>query len=224
MKRSFTLALFITATSALAVLFTPTSLTKHGEAGTPEPGIASRPNSSFLKADSKIAGLGDAFSHTDCPSVRSAAVTGGNGNGIIDRNECNSLNVTLTNMGGCADLTGVSAVLSTSTPGVVISQPNSPYPDIAAGANGTNTIPFGISTSSSFACGPIHLVLTLSSNQGTFTVNFSPASCSSAPTMVTGSITNTDPQQTGRLVRNGVVSSCPALKTFPGLLGCATPT
>src|SRR5215510_7981750 len=216
MKRSFTLALFITATSALAVLFTPTSLTKHGEAGTPEPGIASRRNSSFLKADSKIAGLGDALSPSDCLSVNSTSVSGGNGNAVIDRNECNSLNVTLTNM-GCGDLTGVSAVLSTSTPGVVISQPNSPYPNIAVGANGTNTVPFGVSTSSSFACGPINLVLTLSSDQGTFTVNFSPASCSSAPTMVSGSITNTDPLQTGRLNRNQISSTCAAPKTFPGL-------
>src|SRR5262245_29203098 len=125
MKRSFTLALFITATSALAVLFTPTSLTKHGDAGTPEPGTASWLNSTFLKADSKIAGIGDALSPSDWLSDNSTSVSGGIGIAIIARNDGISLNVMLTNM-GCGDLTGVSAVLSTSPPGVVISQPNSP--------------------------------------------------------------------------------------------------
>jgi hypothetical protein len=150
------------------------------------------------------------------PSVSSTVVSGGNGNGVIDRNECNSLNVTLADI-GCAGLTGASAVLSTSTPGVAIAQANSPYPNIPIGATGTNTVPFSVSTSSTFACGPINFVLTVNSNQGTFTVNFSLPTCPAPPATVTGSITGTDAQQTGRLFRDGVTATCAAPKVFPGL-------
>ena len=195
MKRSFPPALLLTAIITL-VGFVPASLSKRGEAKAPESEQASRENGSLSwTGEPNTAGPLESPTPgcTPSPTVSSTDVSGGNGNSIIDRSECNSLNVTLANT-GCADLTGVSAVLSTTTPGVVISQANSPYPNIAVGATGTNTVPFGVSTSSTFACGPINLVLTISSNQGTFTVNFSPASCASAPTMVTGNITGTDPQ------------------------------
>src|SRR6266581_6440176 len=194
MTRSIPLTLLLTAIIALVGLFVPASLSKRGEAKAPESELASQANESLSSTAEPNTADPIASPTPGCLSVSSTAVSGGNGNGIIDRSECNSLNVTLANM-GCADLTGVSAVLSTTTPGVVISQPNSPYPNIAVGASGTNTVPFGVSTSSSFACGTIDLVLTLTTNQGTFTVNFSPASCASAPTMVSGSITSTAPQQ-----------------------------
>ena len=74
------------------------------------------------------------------------SVTGGNGNGIIEPNECNDLDVTILN-DGCLLGSGVSAVLSTTTPEVTISQPNSPYPDTAENATGVNTTPFRVSTS-----------------------------------------------------------------------------
>jgi Calx-beta domain len=216
MRRSITLGL-LTAIIALVGLFVPASLTEQGKPG-PSESESSAPNES-LPSQRLINTVGlSELSTQSClpnPSVSSSVVTGGSGNGVIDRSECNSLHVTLTNM-GCANLTGVSAVLSTSTPGVVISQPNSPYPNIAVNANGTNTVPFGVSTSSSFACGPINMVLTLTSDQGTFVVNFSPASCASFSTMVTGSITNSDPTQTGRLNRDKVASACGSSKAFPG--------
>src|SRR5437773_9395230 len=216
MKRSIPLALLLTALITLIGLFVPASLTKRGEAKAPESEQASQANES-LSSTAELNTAGPLASPTPgCLSVSSTAVSGGNSNGIIDRSECNSLNVTLAN-GSCGPLNNVSVVLSTTTPGVVISQANSPYPNIAVGATGTNTVPFGVSTSSTFACGPINLVLTISSNQGTFTVNFSPASCASAPTMVTGNITGTDPQQTGRLNRNQIASACAAQKAFPGL-------
>src|SRR5438876_10860256 len=216
MKRSIPLTLLLTAIIALVGLFVPASLSKRGEAKAPESELASQANESLSSTAEPNTADPIASPTPGCLSVSSTAVSGGNGNGIIDRSECNSLNVTLTN-GSCGPLNNVSAVLSTTTPGVVISQANSAYPNIAVGANGTNTVPFGVSTSSSFACGPINLVLTISSNQGTFTVNFSPASCASAPTMVSGNITGTDPQQMGRLNRNQMASTCAAPKAFPGL-------
>ena len=84
--------------------------------------------------------------------VSSAVSTsGGNGNGIIEPNECNNLDVTILN-DGCLLGTGISAVLSTTTPEVTITQPNSPYPDTAENATATNTTPFQVSTSApSFA-------------------------------------------------------------------------
>ena len=56
--------------------------------------------------------------------VVSNYVFGGNGNGIIDFNECNNLNLVLANVGN-ANATHVSATLSTPTPGVAIAQPAS---------------------------------------------------------------------------------------------------
>lgn len=46
--------------------------------------------------------------------------------------------------------------------------------------------------------------------------------CSCWSTSATGSITNTDSTQTGRLFRDAVASTCPISKTFPGLLGSDT--
>ena len=74
------------------------------------------------------------------------SATGGNGNGIIEPNECNNLDVTILN-DGCLLGSGITAVLSTTTPGVTISQPNSPYPDTAENATAANTTPFQVSTS-----------------------------------------------------------------------------
>ena len=93
-------------------------------------------------------------------------VFGGNGNGIIEFNECNSLDLILTNL-GTASATGVSATLFTMTPDVAIAQPTSDYADIPAGASGTNLMPFKVSTAPSFVCGtPIDFSLLVRSDQG----------------------------------------------------------
>jgi len=98
-----------------------------------------------------------------------SAVTGGNGNGLIDPNECNNYTVTLQNFGpGTA--TGVSATLTTTTPGVTIVQPTSTYPDIPPAETATNVTPFQISTSATFVCGiNVNLTLTVTAADGTFT-------------------------------------------------------
>ncbi|HYV05393.1 MAG TPA: carboxypeptidase regulatory-like domain-containing protein, partial [Blastocatellia bacterium] len=69
---------------------------------------------------------------------QSAAIT--TGNGIIERTECNSLNVVIKN-DGCLTGSNVSAVLSTTTPGVTITQPNSPYPNTPENGSSTNLVP-----------------------------------------------------------------------------------
>ena len=79
-------------------------------------------------------------------------LTGGNGNGVIDFNECNNLSLVLTNL-GTTNITGIRATLSTTTPGVIIAQPASAYPNIPVGGSGMNQAPFQISTFPSFVCG-----------------------------------------------------------------------
>ena len=99
-------------------------------------------------------------------------ISGGNSNGIIDFDECNTLDLILTNAGS-ATATSVQATLATTTPGVAIAQKTSSFPDIAANGTGTNLTSFQISTSPTFACGtPISLTLVVTSAQNTSTIRF----------------------------------------------------
>lgn len=105
------------------------------------------------------------------PDLRVATnyLSGGNGNGTIDFNECNELSIVLTNVGS-AGATNVQATLSTTTPGVIVAQRNSPYPDMPIGAGATNLVPFRISTTPTFVCGtPVDLALLVKSDEGSRT-------------------------------------------------------
>jgi subtilisin-like proprotein convertase family protein len=118
----------------------------------------------------------------------SASVGGGNGNGVVDPDECNDLTVGVRNAGS-STATGVSGVLSSSTPGVSISQATSAYPDIPASAIRTNAAAFKVQTSSAFACGTnIQLSLALTTgNAGSFTLPFALASGGSTTPLVRSS-------------------------------------
>jgi subtilisin-like proprotein convertase family protein len=95
----------------------------------------------------------------------------GNGNTTIDPNECDYLNVVLTDPATPA-VTNISATLSSLTPNVAVTQPYSTYPNLSAGGPTTaaNTTPFQISTTTNFICGTnITLMLTVAtSSHGTF--------------------------------------------------------
>lgn len=159
---------------------------------------------------------------TDATAV---AISGGNGNGIIDPAECNNLNVKVVNI-GCAIAKGITGVLTTNTPNVIITQPNSAYADIAIDANGTNTTAFKVSTGPGFVCGTnINFTLTLNFSGGSTVSTFSLPTCTETkPTQtVNGSIDNTDSLNVGRLGRNGVQSICGVQKACPGAIN-ATPT
>ena len=150
-------------------------------------------------------------------AIRGRTVSGGNGNGIIDRNECNDLSITLTDS-GCASLTNVFAILSTTTPGVTVTQPNSPYPNIGSSASAVNSAPFNISTSPAFACGTtINFSLRIKSDQGEFIRTFSVPTCTVPTVNLAGSIALTDATQTGRINRFSPPSVCGAAKPNPGL-------
>jgi hypothetical protein len=146
--------------------------------------------------------------------------SGGNNNGVINRDECVKVSTTLMN-DGCFPETGISAVLSTSTPGVVVDQPSSAYPDLVINASGANLTPYRIHTTPSFVCGtPIAFTLTETSTLGGLRVfNFSFPTCQGVPQTFSGTLTNTDPvAPNGRMGRNGIISSCGAAKACPGSL------
>ncbi len=148
-------------------------------------------------------------------AFKASTVSGGNGNGLIDFNECNSLTVALENV-GCSKDTGISAMLSSSTSGVTIEQPNSPYPDAPAAGTVANQVFFDVSTPPGFVCGtPIDFALAVTSASGSQVFPFRLPTCT-FPT-ITGSIGVGDLIWTGpRVLFNGVVSSCATPKACPG--------
>ena len=81
-------------------------------------------------------GIVEAF---DVPilSIESITLSGGNGNGIIDFNECNDLQIALFN-NSAAPATHIVGRLSTSTPGAIVAVPVSSYPDTPSGGTNVN--------------------------------------------------------------------------------------
>ena len=107
----------------------------------------------------------------------SATVSGGNGDGNIDINECNLINVAITNVTG-GTLSGVIGTLVPKTPGISVTVGTSTYPTMAAGRRGTNTTPFQFSVGPGFVCGTnvdFELVVSTPAN-GTFSIPISLAS------------------------------------------------
>src|SRR5262249_41652494 len=110
---------------------------------------------------------------TPNPVIFTNVVFGGDGNGLIEFNECNNMNIVLTNVGR-ADATGVRATLTTTTPGVIVASPEVPYPNIPVGLSGTNLSTFNISTAPDFNCGiNIDFTLVVKSDQNSVTNKFS---------------------------------------------------
>lgn len=97
------------------------------------------------------------------PALEVAATSLPTGNGLIEPNECNQFNVTLRNIGAAA-ATGVSASLSTTTPGVTITQATAAFADIAGnGGTQTSQTPFQISSGAGLVCfGDVDLQLSVS--------------------------------------------------------------
>ena len=146
--------------------------------------------------------------------------SGGNGNGVINRNECVNLNVELKN-NGCADATASSATLTTTTQGVSVIQGNSNYPGMVIDATGTNSTPFKIQTANSFACGTeIELDLNLTFPNGSKTIHITVPTCTGGTngTIPTSTLTSSDSPQADRLGRDGTPSGC-AGKACPGGIG-----
>src|SRR5882724_9385416 len=143
--------------------------------------------------------------------------TSGNGNGVINRNECVNLNVELKN-NGCANVTGISATLTTSTPGVTVTQGSSNYPNMVIDATRTNSTPFQIQTSNSFPCGTeIDFDLNLTFPNGSKIVPVTVPTCTGGAnqTIPLSMLTASDLTQADRLGRDGLPSECSG-KQCPG--------
>lgn len=118
---------------------------------------------------STTAGVVEAY---DVPSLSGLAVErvlilGGNGNGIIDFDECNDLYLVLTN-NGTAGATNILVTLSSTNKNVYLMRDSAPYPDIPAGGVATNLTPFKLGTSPNFVCGtPVSLFVKTKSQAGT---------------------------------------------------------
>jgi subtilisin family serine protease len=132
------------------------------------------------------AGIVDAFAALQfidaapAPVLAFGAVTttavGGDGDNFIEPGEGGSLTVAVTNVGGATAL-GVSATLTTSTPGVTITNATSSYPNIGSnGQSANNGTPFTFTLANTAPCGvAIDFTLTLNaanSNEGPQTSSF----------------------------------------------------
>ncbi len=97
----------------------------------------------------------------------------GNNNGYAEPGETVQLTISLNN-NGAATSTGVSAVLSTSTANVTVSQNSSAYPSIAAGGSATNATAYQVVLAPGLTCGTIvQFQLAVTTAQGPYTLNFS---------------------------------------------------
>ncbi|MCS7090024.1 MAG: M36 family metallopeptidase [Limisphaera sp.] len=102
-------------------------------------------------------------------TVVGALVAGGNGNGMVDDNECNDLYLMVANFNNFT-ATGVRVRVSTLTPGVGLGVRESDYRDLPPLALGTNRVPFQLSTAPYLVCGtPITLQVVIESDQETVT-------------------------------------------------------
>ncbi len=180
-----------------------------------------------LRAMAALDVPGPAFLDNGTPVATEAV---GNGNGRIEPGETANLTIPLNNV-GLADASGVTATLTTSTPGVTILNNTSNYSNIAKGVGtAANATPYRFSLSNNFPCGGnINFALTVNYTGGSnasqmfnFTIDTAPPS-NTATTLdttapaATANYTATTGTQTGRLARTGVTSSCEAAKAAPGL-------
>jgi subtilisin-like proprotein convertase family protein len=91
----------------------------------------------------------------------------GAGSGSVDPGEDAALNVTLRN-DSSVDLTGVTATLATTTPGVTVTRATASFPNLAVEGAGTSVAPgFAFTVDAGVACGDsVAFTLTVSANQG----------------------------------------------------------
>jgi uncharacterized repeat protein (TIGR01451 family) len=105
------------------------------------------------------------LANTPILAVVTNIISGGNGNGIIDFDECNNLRIVLTNSGLIA-ATGIEATLFSTTTGAIVAQGISAYPTLPPHGVALNETLFALSTEPTFICGtPIHLALVVKCDQ-----------------------------------------------------------
>ncbi len=141
----------------------------------------------------------------------------GNNNGIVNKAECVRVNLGIKN-NGCARETAISSTLTTTTPGVTVTDGTSSYSNKAIDESGTNATPFKISVSPTFVCGtPIALSLNLTYAGGSKSIAYTVPTCAGGPDQLIplARLTTSDSTQADRMGRNQVPSTCSG-KAAPG--------
>jgi Subtilase family len=163
-----------------------------------------------------------------------AAENPGNGNGVIEAGEGGRLTIQLKNV-GLVNATGVTATLTTPTPGVTVTLPGaSAYPNLVAGSGAAiNAAPFTFTVQSDAACAlVIHFTLTVNYTGGpqralTFTVPTGTVTFTNnlgtLPTPALG-VTTATGQQTNRVTRSGAASACSVSNAYPGTTAAGSRT
>jgi hypothetical protein len=144
-------------------------------------------------------------------------VLAGNGNGIIDPDECNNFRVVLYNNSAAA-ISGATGVLASKSPFALVTQPFASFPSIASDWIGANDPPFQFRVMPNFPCGenlPFELVVTTPSN-GTFSVPVS------LPTGVPGAPLQYSNNNPIGIVDSGSITSTINVTSFPGALARVT--
>ncbi|HVF55668.1 MAG TPA: Calx-beta domain-containing protein [Pyrinomonadaceae bacterium] len=158
-----------------------------------------------------------------------ATEVGGNANGFVEPGERGTLSIQLRNT-GLAPATGITATLTSTTPGVIVTAPGtSAYPDIPAGGAATNTTPFEFVITEAAACnatisftltvnytgGPSPKVIPITLLAGP-SANVNETLDATPPASNPPRFTATTGTQTNRVARTADVSSCNNNKTNPG--------
>ncbi|HPC62212.1 MAG TPA: autotransporter-associated beta strand repeat-containing protein, partial [Verrucomicrobiota bacterium] len=151
-------------------------------------------------------------------SAVSGSLFAGNGNHLLDPNECNHLVLVISNTSATA-MTGLSARLWTTNEEVFITQPWSAYPDIPPGGKATNNTLFQVSSLPRLACGSeLTFMLSVhSASHGAFTTPLAVLTGSGlAPSLA---FTNSTP---AAIPDGDAITSSIPVTGFDGYLGKAT--
>ncbi|MGO9244980.1 MAG: PKD domain-containing protein [Verrucomicrobiia bacterium] len=99
-------------------------------------------------------------------------ISGGNGDGVVDPNECVQIRLLVQNLGATAS--NITASITTPAVGVTVTQPLSGYPNISTGGTVTNTTPFQIcTTNSAYVCGtPVAITFHVRYTGGSNTLSY----------------------------------------------------
>lgn len=114
------------------------------------------------------------LAHFDQTIVDSCPASGpGDDDGILDPGENVTLTLTAENL-GLSGVTGVSAVVTSVTPGITITSPNVAFPDIPSQGFAASTTPITFSIDASVACrSTIDFTVNYTANEGTWSSSFS---------------------------------------------------
>ncbi len=194
------------------------------------PGVDRDSGAGIIDAFAALQALGvPGFANLELGAV-TATENSGDGDGQIEPGESGKIDIQLKNT-GVLGATGITATLTTSTPGVTITQGTSAYPDLPAlGGSGTNTSPFLFDVDTNAPCPlTVNFTLTVSYTGGatgspkvfTFSIETTPPITISstldtiAPTPGPGFGATTGTIGT-RIFRDGLPSLCGISKGFPG--------